>query len=527
MRWIALPVLLCALGGQPGARLSVSVRVQAGGAQLDDAAVEVAPVLGSGWRFARTAAAKCRTERGVCTFNNLPAGQFTVTVGKTGYFDAADPLEPKIVETLSLENGQRTELDFELTPGGRIAGTVYTESGERVAQSLLRARPFQPDPLRVPLRRWTYTDGQGNFSLEDLPPGQYGVYIVPPEDLRKRGLRRSEVTGEESGFAVQNFHQGMEELQWITPVTVEPGQELAHRTVVLRRWKVYRLRGALTDALTKQPMSEARVSLVSDDALHETLFAPRPVNPGGTFEFPSLAPGEYQLLVYRPGFETPWAVPVQVRETGTPELALAVPGWIDVQAEVRMRRLPPESASARLILEPVAGTPPVSAPVREPGVLSFGRLPPGRYRLFFEAQEQFFIAEAPSAEGDLRANDLVLLEGADEKRFQTFIGSDGGAIDGLLVDGEAEPVTRGWAVLVPLDPILRRRGAFNRMVRVDGRGQFRITAIAPGRYRLIGLPARPSPGLTSAAFWTRHEQHGFDLPVQERDRIPIRVPVTP
>ena len=153
------------------------------------------------------------------------------------------------------------------------------------------------------------------FLAEDVPPGKYGLWIATPAGMRASARVTDAESGEAIGYPVMVYHTGVEEEHWVEPVEVWPGAQLRNRVVVIRRMRVYRLRGQLIDSLTEKPMTNGLVALRTGDGVHEEVYSQRMVHPQtGVFAFSLLAPGQYELLVYRspPGPSPPWVVPVTV-----------------------------------------------------------------------------------------------------------------------------------------------------------------------------------------------------------------------
>jgi hypothetical protein len=519
MRWWFGLLVSAGVWAQTGIPLEIEVRSQPGNGWLDDATVEAFPLGPRGDRPAPGRTLECRTQSGRCTFQ-VPPWVFRITVRKSGYYDPADVLSSEVVEYIKVESLRPNRMRFELLEAGAISGTVYSEEGAPVRGAILRARRADPEPGRLPLQLWTISQLNGEFSLDNLPPGRYGVSIVPPETLRRQGLRRSPITGEYTGFAFQVYHPGVEEMTWITPVEITPGLRLPHRTVVLRRMRVYALEGALVHANNDEPLTEARVGLRTADEFHSDIFQPQAVEPDGRFHFPSLAPGDYELLVFRPGLELPWIVPVQVRESGMAPILLRVPEW----QTLTVRTEGPDAGLARWLVE-LEGWNSVALPyLAERDQVVIRGLPPGHYTLRVETKEESYLAFARQGPVD------VLSQGFDIREFAPApitarLGMGTGSLYGWLIDDKGNHLSRGWVVVAPEDEGLRLRGDRTRVAWAGVEGRFEVEGLPPGRYQIFGLAARPRGELHSPAFWNRIGRAGLFLELQPRQRIPLELPV--
>lgn len=526
MRPAAVFFSLCILSAQRPAgpaELEVLVTTDPNAARVDDAEVEIQRL--DRWPFRQQPQGqKCKTENGRCAFR-VPPGIYQVSVSKQGFFDAVDPLSARYSEQITIRPLDRFRLEVPLLPAGSLSGSVFTEDGQPVPRAFLRIRLAGFDPSRAPLQRWTYSGPKGEFVLDDLPPGRYGLFLAPPESVRFRGLKRSELTGEFTGYSVQLFHPGVEEASWVEPVEIAPGLHLQHRTVVLRRMKVYSVTGALIDSRTREPLLEASVGLRTADEFGSELFAPRQVRSDGSFEFHSLGPGAYHLLVFRRGLEVPWLVKFLITPTSQPDLLLNVPPWSPVTIDIAARNVRIGNKT-RIQLEAESGTGSLAAPVRDPGPLDMGMLPPGEYRLSVESEDGLYAARALQSNVDVRKNPVRVYEGASP-RVEVEFSDQSGEILGTLIDQDGEPQTRGWVVLAPADPELRARGELFRQLRVGADGAFVLPQIPTGDYRLLGIPVRPPGGFYRPEFWNSYEKHSLQLRLRGGERIPVGLPIAP
>ncbi|MGC8668652.1 MAG: carboxypeptidase regulatory-like domain-containing protein [Chthonomonadales bacterium] len=193
----------------------------------------------------------------------IPVGEYVVTAAKPGYTTAS--------ATVSVAAAATTAADFSLTPEasqgtGTMTGTVYmvTDAGSQtpLAGALVRLAPkdyigiMQPLPASVtggagshpnPGPEWiTFTDEQGNYTLSNIPAGDYLAVAV------RAGLEpdRQSVTITAGQTLTQNF--------LLKPHTPRVGT----------------VEGTVTDASTGKPIEGALVAV---------LFAPGPpVMSGGT-----------------------------------------------------------------------------------------------------------------------------------------------------------------------------------------------------------------------------------------------------
>lgn len=502
-------VVMCL--AQSPTELEVTVTADPSNLPLDDAKVEVID-NGSEWSRTHPVSLECKLVMGRCTATVRP-GQWMVRVSKPGYFDAADGISEDFTEYLIVKRGLKTQVDVRLVEGGSISGAIYSEDGKPAVGAFIRARLLDPERQGLRLNRYAVSAPDGEFALNRLPPGRYGVLIVPPETLRRRALQKSEVTGEFTGYAIQMFHLGVEEAQWVTPVEITPGLRLPHRTVVLRRIKVKSIGGALINPITKLPVTDVTVGLRVANEFQTELFTPRRVRPDGSFEFPSLTPGQYSVLVYRPGSSFPWVVPVDIESGGPQDLLLEVPEWqpldLDISTLRRLRR-------TSVVVSSTQGPENMKAPLELSGNLTLGPLPPGSYRLSIESTEGAMLGK------DARRNFLLMAN--QQPHFSVPISFETAAVFGGLVKPDGEPHSRGYVMLIPY-PETRNSDEDYWIVRTGSLGEYSISGVPPGDYRIIGLDKRPRLHPASSAFLDQYRNQGQQITLRARERAVMVVGV--
>ncbi|MEW6181954.1 MAG: S8 family serine peptidase [Bacillota bacterium] len=101
---------------------------------------------------------------GTYLITDVPPGDYTVTASATGYHSAS--------YTAAVSAGETFVLDFRLSPvqNGALTGTVTDGTGPIAGAAIdLTATGA------IPYTRSAVTDENGNYSISDLPPGEYNV----------------------------------------------------------------------------------------------------------------------------------------------------------------------------------------------------------------------------------------------------------------------------------------------------------------------------------------------------------------
>jgi hypothetical protein len=343
----------------------------------------------------------------------------------------------------------------------------------------------------------------------DVPPGKYGLWISTTARLQAQARITDPASGEAIGYPAMVFHTGIEEEMWVEPVEVWPGAELRNRVVVVRKMRVYRIRGQLIDSVTEGPLTNARVALRTGDGTYEEVYSQRMVHPRtGVFSFSLLAPADYQLLVYRPSPDPspPWVVPVTVeRGRGARDLSLEVPQWNDITGSI-LPRSPWILNSTRIALEPESpadGALPAEIDRAREGTFLLRRLPPGRYTFKVQAPEGCYASEASIGDVDALETGFLLTPFSSTSML-VRIACEAGSVKGEVIEGFDKKVTRAYVVLGPESTRRLRRPGAVQMHRTGPDGEFYFGSLAPGVYRLVALKTKPKVSPQTDEFWRRY-----------------------
>ncbi len=159
---------------EPGCRLRGVVRGPEG-TVVEGAVIQLVKSPSPAWSGTQLAAPWTRTGAdGKYELNALPAGPHEVQAAMRGerHFEAKVSVE--------LRPSVEAEVDFELSPGRSIAGSVHDPSGEPLAGWRVEARSedfFYSSPLRT-----ARTNEQGEFSLNSLGLDSYSVEVFAVGD---------------------------------------------------------------------------------------------------------------------------------------------------------------------------------------------------------------------------------------------------------------------------------------------------------------------------------------------------------
>lgn len=120
--------------------------------------------------------------------------------------------------------------------------------------------------------------------------------------------------------------------------------------------------------------------------------------------------------------------------------------------------------------------------------------------------------------------------GPGENLVEILVGSDGGTLEGSVSDERSSTVANATVALIPESPDLRRRLDLYRSTTTDAEGDFRLSTIPPGNYKVFAWDFAPTDSWQHADFMRSYENFGQILRVAPGTRqngirlstIPVR-----
>ena len=422
--------------------------------------------------------------KGEYVYSNVRIGQYTMTAEVAGFKESSE-------ENVLIEGGDSKAVNFDLDPGGSIAGTVLDAAGTAVAGARVRLLKMdnQSEDFRNAQKYFggsyksTVTEDDGHFAIDGLPEGAYSVVG------EKGGYRKEELEG------------------------VSPGDDGVRLVLVLSAALV----GRVTDQATGAPLTNYRLSLRNEAAPSRTRWGQsREVNdPDGRFKREDIDPGRYQVKLTAGGY-VPFTTELDIAQGERLEqnFFLVRAGRLGGVVVDQATRAPLRGAFVKLVPDIRAPAPQgqsdkgvakVGKPVEEE-VVDEGREREEDTRALYQYYRNTSLggAEKTTDDGSFLIDTVpagaqrVLVSHPDYVQFERggieiplgdaaemeFALSPGMHIAGEVVD-EAGAARRGIVVF------LRGATGGNRFVRkadtTDVDGRFRIEGIAAGRYRVLAL----------------------------------------
>jgi len=236
-------------------------------------------------------------ETGAWRISGIKPGRYSSRFEKSGFLEPP-PANPFAEAPLAVGTGSvPIQLNAELVPLATLRGRVLDPNGEPAADVDVECSTLAT----------TKTDGNGQFVLTGVRPGSYILRAIPkPASGTPSESQRNET--------VSTYYPSAIDRVQASRIEIRGGEDLSGLDIRLRSSPVYRVRGIGVDESGK-PVPNATVQLFShssESALTGQMniagvryffgsAAPQRVEAetvsraDGSFEFPSVRPGEWQL----------------------------------------------------------------------------------------------------------------------------------------------------------------------------------------------------------------------------------------
>jgi protocatechuate 3,4-dioxygenase beta subunit len=427
-------------------------------------------------------------------------GEYSVRFEKSGFEELDQPGFGQPLLSIGAAGSSHT--DAELVPFAILRGRVLDPEGKPVSHVSIELGHHEP----------AESDAEGLFELEDLHPGTYTLRASPkagragPADGQSAELRRTEI--------IPTYYPSTADAAEAEHIQIRPGADLAGYEIRLRTSPVYRVGGVVLDESGK-PVPKASVRLLGPG--EDRLLAGRSMfrsaggivqqflnrrgiqdqeaattsRDDGTFEFPSVRPGDWTLeaeldprhdernnlyLVSSGGV----AAPVSDRDLENLELRFAPGFTLEIAADWGGQQPPAGRRTPNVELLPSTPRHVIAAgnkPADE--VLRFEHLTPGSYRIFPTPglPPGFYPSAVLLAGRDVMGQEVELAAGMPPIRV--VYKPNPGSIRGSVEQGGGATVLL-WPEAIPIPDMVRA-------VKADSRGSFEVTNVPPGEYSIFAF----------------------------------------
>ena len=316
-------------------------------------------------------------------------------------------------------------------------------------------------------------DGSGNFAVR-VTPGRYRISVFPPERAASPPPARKS-NGSRLAWGLSE-----PQLVSVPPLSGINGVELRLPIV-----PAFAVRGRIRKA-DGTPAAGALVLAEVESYQLQTQ-----ARPDGSFEFPSVPPGDWRLSAESSNGRALQRITVGGQDLDGVVLYLAEPLTLQVQVKVEGTRTSEYPRFGPVVLTPVDGFgqgAPSETPVRDTIVISElqGRYIasggyPGRYRFSSTLQGGkggYYLSAVIAGDADLLQRDAEIVSG----QVLTLVYRK----DSGVVRGKIDGCAAGAVLLMPSDPAQRGRGR-SRVGMCNPNGTYAVSGVPPGGYLAVAL----------------------------------------
>ena len=375
-------------------------------------------------------------------------------------------------ELIQLSSGEaKAGFLVKLMPYGAFAGRVLDEDGDPIKGLHVAALQWEYTTRgrRLIERRSGNTDDQGNYRIFDIRPGKYVLCVAPEQTTIA-------LSPDEKSFAAV-YYPNSSDSRGSIPVALSPGQQIGSINFTLRLARYATVRGRVVAPEGATDMS-IELMVVNGETRGGLTSGIR--NPEGKFQIFGVPPGSFYITgSYRSG-GTRFVVqmPLEVGMKDIEGIELRPLPRMTLNAQVRIEGETKHKLSGVNVHFEGQGYWLEQPTLNDEGRFTLRGVEPDIYHIYASA-EDLYLKSMQWGTRDI-TGDLDLTAGIPAKTELTItMAADGGELTGAVRNEKDEPVS-AMVALVPLDG----NRWWYHVVNTEKDGRFRVTAIAPGRYKL-------------------------------------------
>jgi len=480
-------------------------------------------------RFASRTASSTTDSSGRFSFNNLPAGRYSVLASHEGYVGQGSGRRGPLARTWDVAPGQHLDdVVVYLMPGGIISGLISNAGGKPLSGVTLQAlkRTYRFGTPEFDEVSNAVTNQAGEYQLTALAAGDYYLRAIP---------QQPQAHTKDLTVFVPTYFPGTIEPSRSTLLVLRAAEQLSGVDMTLSRARVVVVTGRVVDAVAKSPGKGTELTL-----LEEGNIAPVPysatADAKGTFELKGVPPGHYLLVAEKPyeseRYKSMWGQkPIQVGDSDVRNLEVALNRGVEVSGRIVL------DSKASVDLTRLTGilelqqtprmrgfTPDVeNATVSQDGSFVFREVPDGNYRInFFPIPSGFYLKAVRSPDV---LDTGVTVRGQPVQALELSLSSGVARLEGTIVKDQ-QPSAATTVVLVPN---MEHRGQprYYRQTFSDGLGRFVLQDVIPGDYEVFAWQDMERGSYMDPDLLRQFEDRGQSVTLKEGTTLKLQLEAIP
>jgi len=451
---------------------------------------------------------------GKFSISGIEPGQYRVNATHTGFlngqYNAQRPNGPG--SPIELARSQKmTGVDLRLMPHGVIAGHMLDEDGD----------PLQG--VQIQLLRMTYNRGRkqlqqyngsnsndlGEYRISGIQPGKYYLCAIYRGRMGGMimmggGISIGGGPAQQQEDYAPTFYPGVTDFAAAVPMDMKPGQQILGINLKLTKIHTVSVKGVVINTTSPPAVAEqlpgrgnvrinVNIQLEPRNSLNPPGMAEGTgVRPDGNFEFPSVAPGSYNLVAMTNNGNVRHAamLPIDVGNANVEGLAVTINPGVTVSGHIRVDGDTTDPIpSFQVRLNPwdqgFNTGPPQPAKADPSNNFSFEDVNPEHFEVNVSPLPgALYLKSIRAGNVDVLANGLDLSSGGGAT-LDVVIGGNAPQITGTVQNPTTQQPAPGvTVVLIPQEKERREVTLFYRTANTDQNGSFTITRVNPGEYKV-------------------------------------------
>jgi hypothetical protein len=419
---------------------------------------------------------------GAFTLSGLAAGKYRVNFQHQSYPQARFGGLSKTVEVKAGDTAGILNID--LMPGSSVTGRIVDEDGDPIANCYVQVHPAKSPGDMVPMSGSTASNQEGDYRAYGIAPGKYLVSARCGQSVFQPRPFSSAAEPPPSRAYREQYYPLAVEPSGAQPVELTAGNEKPGVDFQMTPTAVTQVRGAFAPGGVDWHGRQLAIQLfpVNGRTVNRGGGMGAPSNPNtGVFQFRQVFPGSYMLFAFTQGAEDDRIGAWQRLDVGDKpmDVLLELKHGIDIKGRVEIEnsgnatnKLTPEQINVGLFPQFQMGLPGSQTQVGGDGTFTLKGVMPAPHQVQVNGPNAF--AKSVWLGSTDVTNGPVDLSGSAVGKLKVVVSTNTAAIRGSAPAGT-------MVLAQQID------GRGNRVSSTDASGQFNLTGLAPGKYRIMAM----------------------------------------